>query len=336
VTDVDVGVVTWNTRDLVVENLRRLLDSEQRCRIRLLVRDNGSTDGTPAAVREWVPEAELDADERNLGFAAGMNRLLRRGTAPWFLALNPDAWPERGAVAELVGAGEKLPTAAAVAPRIERPDGTLEHSTHPFPSLRMALLHALGGRWWLPRRVLEREMLEGHWCHDVSRPVHWAVGAALLMRRSLLAEVGLFDEGFFMYAEDMEWCWRVHHAGYDVLFEPRARFRHVGNASGQQAFGAGRVDVETASALRFHHLTHGRLSTAAYRYVSAAAATELWAGARLRGDHVAAERWSRQARALVRGPQARVPAARAGESGSGPTPPPAPPPPPGPPPAPGL
>ena len=317
--DVDVGVVTWNTRQLTVDALRRLLDSDQGCRIRLLVRDNGSTDGTAAAIREWVPEAELDADERNLGFSAGMNRLLARGDAPWFLALNPDAWPEPGAVAALVRAGRELPTAAAVAPRLERPDGTLEHSTHPFPSLRMALLHALGGRWWLPDRVLEREMLEGYWHHDRMRPVHWAVGAALLMRRSLLDEVGLFDEGFFMYAEDLEWCWRVHQAGYDVLFEPAARFRHVGNASGEQAFGPGRVEVETASALRFHRMTHGPLSTAIYRYVSAAAAAELWAGARLRGDHGAAEHWSRQARALVRDGKVRE-----GGSGSGPTPPPAP------------
>ena len=326
--EVDVGVVTWNTRELAVESLRRLLDSDQGCRIRLMVRDNGSTDGTPAAIRERVPEAEVDADARNLGFAAGMNRLLERGRAPWFLALNPDAWPEPGAVGALLHAGERLPTAAAVAPRIERPDGTLEHSTHPFPSLRMAFLHALGGRWWLPHRVLEREMLEGFWDHDVSRPVQWAVGAALLMRRSLVEEVGPFDEGFFMYAEDLEWCWRVHRAGYDVLFEPSARFRHVGNASGEQAFGAGRVEVETAAALRFHRMAHGPASTRVYRIVSAVAAAELWAGARVRGDHAAAERWSRQARVL-----ARRDGVRGEGSGSGPTPPPAPPPRPGPPPA---
>ena len=322
--EVDVGVVTWNTRDLAVQNLRRLLDSDQGCRIRLLVRDNGSSDGTAAAVRELVPEAEMDSDERNLGFSVGMNRLLARGTAPWFLALNPDAWPEPGAVAALVRAGEALPTAAAVAPRIERPDGTLEHSTHPFPSLRMAFLHALGGRQWLPQRVLEREMLEGFWDHDEARPVHWAVGAALLMRRSLVEEIGPFDEGFFMYAEDLEWCWRVHQAGYDILFEPGARFRHLGNVSGALAYGAGRIEVETAAALRFHRTAYGPASTTAYRYVSAVAAAELWAGARLRGDHAAAERWSRQARALVRG----------GGSGSAPTPPPGPPPPPGRPPGP--
>jgi N-acetylglucosaminyl-diphospho-decaprenol L-rhamnosyltransferase len=306
---VDVGVVTWNTAELTVTALRRLLDSDQGVRIKLWVRDNGSTDGTAEAVAREVPEAELDADRDNLGFAAGMNRLIRRGRAPWFLALNPDAWPEPGAVGALVRAASNLPTAAAVAPRLERPDDSLEHSTHPFPSLRVALVHALGARHWLGPRKLEREMIMGFWDHDRPRRVDWAVGAALLMRRSHLEEIGGFDEGYFMFAEDLDWCWRAHAGGLDILFEPDARFRHVGNASGSQAYGSSRIEVETASLLRFYRRTHGGAATAAYRYASALACTENWLGARLRRDHAAAERWSREARALVRGPRPPAPGA---------------------------
>ena len=314
--DVDVGVVTWNTVEVTRRALERLLSTEQGCRIRLFVRDNGSSDGTADMVARVFPDAVVDADDRNLGFGVGMNRLIDLSAtdgAPWFLALNPDAWPEPGAIGRLVSTGESLSTAAAVAPRLERPDGTLEHSTHPFPSLRMALLHALGGRRWLPERVLEREMLEGHWMHDRLRLVDWAVGAALLMRRSMVEELGGFDERFFMYAEDLEWCWRVHRAGYDVLFEPTARFVHVGNVSGARAYGADRVWVETDSAYRFHQIAHGRLSTAAYRVVSAVAAAEMWAGARLRSDHAAAERWAAQARAhMARYPPEVMPDLRRG------------------------
>ena len=78
---VDVGVVTWNTSDLTVEALRRLVDSDQGCGLRLLVHDNASTDGTPDAVRAQVPEAEVEVSAQNLGFAAGVNRLLARSTS---------------------------------------------------------------------------------------------------------------------------------------------------------------------------------------------------------------------------------------------------------------
>ncbi|HZT64251.1 MAG TPA: glycosyltransferase family 2 protein [Acidimicrobiales bacterium] len=300
---VDVGVVTWNTADVTPDALRRLLDTDQGCDIRLLVRDNGSTDGTVEAVAARVPEAEIDADDRNLGFAAGMNRLIARSTAPWFLALNPDAWPEPGAVGRLVAAGLKHTSAGAVAPRIERPDATLEHSTHPFPSLPVALLHATGGRAWMPRRVQDWLMLEGRWNHDRVRWVDWAVGAALLLNRRALDDVGPFDEGFFMYAEDLEWCWRARRRGWGVVFEPSSVFRHVGNVSGARAYGTGRIEVETQSAYRFHRMAHGPVATAAYRAVSAVAAAELWARARARGDHGAAEHWARRARAhLARRP----------------------------------
>src|SRR4051812_11260765 len=135
-------MVTWNSRDVTVDALERLLRSDQGCDFRLLVRDNGSTDGTPEAIRERFPDVEVDAGTDNLGFAGGMNRIIARSDAPWFFPLNSDAWPEDGCLATLVRAAEGHPTAAAVAPLLLRPDGTLEHSTHPFPSPRVALMVA--------------------------------------------------------------------------------------------------------------------------------------------------------------------------------------------------
>src|SRR6266571_4809579 len=95
---VDVGVVTWNTAELTATVLRRLLDSDQGCDIRLLIRDNASTDGTVETLSRLVPEAEIESGNKNLGFAAGVNRLLARSEAPWFFLLNSDAWPEPGAI----------------------------------------------------------------------------------------------------------------------------------------------------------------------------------------------------------------------------------------------
>src|SRR3954466_7559292 len=195
---VDVGVVTWNTADLTATALRRLLDSDQGCELRVLVHDNASADGTPDLLRERVPEADVEISPTNLGFAAAVNQLLSRSDAPWFLALNSDAWPRPGAVAAMVRVAERHPRAAAVAPRIERPDGSIEHSTHPFPSVGVALASAAGlkGAW------AERHTLHGAWAHDRERQVDWAVGAALLLRRNAVEQIGGRGGSLFLVAPD--------------------------------------------------------------------------------------------------------------------------------------
>src|SRR5579872_1031064 len=160
---VDVGVVTWNTAELTVQALRCLLDSDQGCDVRVLVHDNASSDGTPEALKERVPEVEIEVSTQNLGFAGGVNRLIRRSDSPWFFMLNSDAWPEPGALSALVETVERYPRCAAAAPLLRRVDGTVEHSTHRFPSISVALLDAVGGRRWLPHGVLEHLYLEGAW-----------------------------------------------------------------------------------------------------------------------------------------------------------------------------
>ncbi len=262
---VDVGIVTWNTRDLTVQALRRLLDSDQGAELRVLVHDNGSTDGTADAVRELVPEADVVDCPDNLGFAAAVNRLFARSDASWFLMLNSDAWPEPGAVAALVAAAQRHPRAAVVAPRLDRPDGSLEHSTHPFPSVLVAGASALR----LQNAWAERRALLGAWRHDREREVDWAVGAAWLVRREAIEDIGGLDESFFMYVEDLEWCHRARSRGWEIWFTPSAVVVHVGNASGEQRYGASRTATWTANTYRFYRRHHGAAGTGAYRATNA-------------------------------------------------------------------
>jgi GT2 family glycosyltransferase len=293
---VDVGIVTWNTAALTAEAVRRLLDTDQGCDLRVLVHDNASSDGTVSALAEVAPEADVEAGTANLGFARAVNRLVARSDAPWFLALNSDAWPEPGAIGALVAAAERDPGVAAAAPLLLRPDGTIEHSTHPFPSLGVAALDAVAGRRWLPPPLLDRLYLEGAWAHDRTRVVDWAVGAALLFRRAALDEVGGLDERFFMYVEDLDWCWRARAAGWKVLFEPSAVVRHVGNASGASRFGGTRPALEAANLDVFLRSTRAAPVATAYRMLSAVSAGRLWMEARRAGDVGAAGHWRTVAR----------------------------------------
>lgn len=298
--DVDVGVVTWNTRDLTVSALRRFVDTDHGCRVRLLVHDNASTDGTVDALETQIPEADVDEGSMNVGFGAAMNRLVARGRAPFFFALNSDAWPEAGAIGRLLEVARRHPRAGAVAPRIERPDGTLEFSTLPFPSLRVAALTAAGADRWLSHDRASRLLLEGHWRHDEPRWVDWAVGAALLMRRQTLDEVGGFDPRFFMYAEDVDWCWRATRAGWRIRFEPGALVRHVGNASGEQRYGRARTVAYLTNTHRFYRSTHGPVSAGAYRALCLTGSGRLYLAARRRRDRAMASFWADHVRAHLR------------------------------------
>jgi N-acetylglucosaminyl-diphospho-decaprenol L-rhamnosyltransferase len=289
VTRVDVGVVTWNTRDVTVEALRRLLETDHGVDVRVLVRDHASHDGTADAVEALG--VQVDRHDGNPGFAAGVNALVRRSDASLFLALNSDAWPEPGALGRLVAALEQHPRAAVVAPSLRRPDGTPEPVALPFPGLRTAARSAFG----TPALAQPTSTAEAD----------WLVGAALLLRRAALDEVGGLDESFHMYAEDVEWCWRVRQAGWQVLVEPSAVVVHVGGASADQAFGSGRSAAVTRSTDLFLRRTRGPVVARAYQGLAACGAARRLLAARRRGDAGLAAHWRRELAAAVRTGAAR-------------------------------
>src|SRR5437764_967387 len=167
-------MLTWNTRDVTAAALASLRATDQGVPYRLFIRDNGSADGTARAAAEAFPSAVVDAAPDNVGFAAGMNSLIARTSAPYVFILNGDAWPEPGALQRLVAVAAARPHVGLVAPLLLRPDGSLEHSTWPFPSLALSLLYATGLRALVPHRLGERWMLEDDWRHDRSRAVGWA------------------------------------------------------------------------------------------------------------------------------------------------------------------
>lgn len=270
VPDATVAIVSWNTRDLLRDCLEALRADVESGRAEVWVVDNGSSDGSPALVREEFPWARLVEPGQNLGFGRAVNLVARQTRSRWIAPANADVAPEPGALRALLAAGARHPEASSVAPRLLLPDGSTQHSVFPFPSLRLSLAEQLGVLPLLPG-LGERLCLPGRWDPIQAREVSWAVGAFLLVRREAWEAVGGFDETQWMYAEDLDLGWRLSRAGWRCRYEPSAEVRHAQSAAIDQAFG-------DEKPLRWMEATYRWMARRRGPMVTWAAAAIGWAG----------------------------------------------------------
>ena len=232
---VDVVIVAYRSREL----LRRCLDSLRAhpasCPMKLIVVDNDSRDGTAEMVSSEYPEVDLIASARNLGFAAATNLGAARGEAPYLLALNPDTAVAEGAVDIVISVLEERPEVAIAGPRLERPDGSLDHaSKRSFPTPLSALGHFTG----VGRRPGATGKLAAYRAPGVeSGPVDAVNGAFMLIRRSAFEQAGGFDEGYWMYMEDLDLSYALAQEGWTSWYEPAATVLHVkgGTTGGERS-----------------------------------------------------------------------------------------------------
>ena len=265
--DLAVVVVSWNVRDLLVVCLRSLLDDLDHSGLvaEVWVVDSGSTDGTPDAVLSQFPTVRLIASEKNLGFAKGNNLALKeildqRPQAPKHIwLLNPDTEVLRGATAALVQAVRADPQAGVAGPKLLYPDGSFQHSAFRFPGLVQLSFELLP----LPARFYDTR-LNGRYTsglYEGGTPflVDHPLGAAMMVRTEAVASVGLLDEGFWMYCEEIDWCWRMKTAGWRVYCAPAACvIHHAGQSSAQVRIPS--LVTLWASRARLYARHHGPLS----------------------------------------------------------------------------
>ena len=187
--------------------------------------------GDPRAARQALAglSVPLVATGRNLGYGAGANRgVAASGDSEYVLVCNPDLRVHTGAVARLVAALDERPSWAIVGPRLVDPSGVEYPSVRRFPSMLDAAGHALLALV-RPDNRFSRRYRDA--VGDVPRAVDWVSGACICVRRDAFEELGGFDESYFMFAEDMDLCWRAHQAGWEVGVEPRAEVTHVQGVS---------------------------------------------------------------------------------------------------------
>jgi N-acetylglucosaminyl-diphospho-decaprenol L-rhamnosyltransferase len=212
VPDVSVVVVTWNALPWLEQCLESVRGRD------IVVVDHGSTDGTVDFVRERFPEARLIQQE-NKGMGGGNNAGMRAANGRYFFLLNSDAWvvndPLIGdALDRLIEFADEHPEAAVVGPRLLNTDGTLQRSVRGEPTLWRLATEYLFIRKLAPRSKRLNPLYRGDFDHERVAEVDWLFGPALLVRREAADAVGLFDENFFMFSEEVDWMTRFRRAGW--------------------------------------------------------------------------------------------------------------------------
>lgn len=227
---VDVVVVAYNSRSHLRAAVQPLTKDDW---VAVVVVDNASADGSLETVADLhVRTIRL---EHNGGFAHGCNTGWRDGEAPYVLFLNPDAVIDPASVLRLASVLEEEPGVGIVAPKIVDSEGRVDISLRRFPRARSTFAQALFLHRLFPRAAWVDEVVREPSAYESPGSAGWVSGACLMLRRVQLQELGGWDEGFFLYCEDIDICRRVHAAGLEVRFDPAAVAVHAGGASHPRA-----------------------------------------------------------------------------------------------------
>ncbi|HEY8600091.1 MAG TPA: glycosyltransferase [Thermomicrobiales bacterium] len=266
VLDLSIVIVSRDTRDLTLGCLVAVTRSLARAGVtwELILVDNGSSDGTAAAVRAAYPAAHVIEAGGNRGFAVGNNLGLREAAGRAILLLNPDTEPIGDAIPHLLDALHADPALGVVGPMLRYPDGSPQEARRRFPTRLTPFVEStIVQSYWRRNQILDRYYLADRPA-DRAQDVDWLYGACLLVRRQALAGSGGFDAGFFMYSEELDLCARIRAAGWRIGYLPTATVIHHEGASSAQAVPRRQINFNT-SKVRFYRRRFGILFSEALR-----------------------------------------------------------------------
>jgi hypothetical protein len=266
--NLSVVVVNWNARRFLARCISSLIQGSQGLRSEVLLVDNASSDGSVEFVRRRFPEVKIIESAHNLGFAQGCNLGIRESSGRYLLLVNPDVVALQGCVETLVETLDRHPEVGLVGPRIVGVDGCVQPSCMRFPSLWSAGCRAFALDTLFKRlTTLSSSAARGRKM-STSRDVDVVNGCFWAVRRQAIDEVGLLDERFFMYSEDVDWCRRFGEHGWLVRYQPQAQAIHFGGGSSAAAPVRFYVEMRRAE-IQYWEKHRGRQSTLAFTLIMA-------------------------------------------------------------------
>jgi GT2 family glycosyltransferase len=257
-------IVNWNVRELLRACLQSIARGLGSLAGEVIVVDSGSADGSPDMLRQEFPSVRLIACNSNVGFSAGNNLGLAAARGDFLLCLNPDTEIVGDALQILATHLRAHPDVGIVGPQLRYPDGTVQATRRRFPTFVTALLESTLLQRWFPRnRWLTSYYLDDK-PDDVTQDVDWLMGACFMLRRSIVSQVGGFDEDFFMYSEELDWMKRIKEAGWRIVFLPAAHVIHYEGKSSEQVVPLRHIRFQS-SKIRYFQKHHGRLAAFSLR-----------------------------------------------------------------------
>lgn len=260
--DISVIIVSWNVRELLANCLRSVF-AQTELALQIIVVDSASSDGSPELVAEQFPQVELLACQENVGFPRGNNLGLERANGRFILLLNPDTIVHGDALARMVSYLQQYPAVGVLGPQLLNDDGSVQSSRRRFPTLGTAVFESTWLQPFAPQAVLDH-----YYARDVgdgeTAVVEWVMGACLMTRQEVVAQVGGLDEAYFMYSEELDYCRRIHEAGWQVVYYPEAQVTHLSGKSSEQAVTQRHINFNRAK-LRYFRKYHGRFTAAVLR-----------------------------------------------------------------------
>ena len=269
--DLSIIIISWNTRELLAECLTSVheelvLHPQLRCET--FVIDNASHDGSAGMLNRAFPWVKLGQNQANIGFARANNQAIQQSSGRYVLLLNPDTRIIPGALQALVQFMDTHPAAGAAGSRLLNPDGSLQPSCHPAPTLAR--------EWW---RLFHLDLLYPYavypmhdWLPTLPRLVDVVQGTSMIIPRDVLGVVGGLDADYFIYSEEVDLCCRIQHAGYKIYWVPQSAVIHYGGQSTQQVAAEMFLRLYQGKILYFRK-HRGQLAAGIYKLILFAAST---------------------------------------------------------------
>lgn len=264
--DLSIIVVNWNGKDLLTKCLQCVDSTVKKISYETFVVDNASTDGSKDMVRRDFPNVKLIANTDNVGFAKANNQAMKVASGRYVLLLNSDAFVKENTLDSMVAFMDTHPEASMSSCKLVYADDSLQRSCARFPTLATEFFIAMGLDKLFSKSKIFGQYLMTDWDYNDTRPVDVIMGAFMLVRKDAIDKIGMMDESFFMYSEEVDWCYRFKQAGAKVYFHPDVECVHLWGGSSNV------IKVESLLRLyrarvQFFRKHYGKLQTALYKII---------------------------------------------------------------------